>query len=41
MRVLERFTLLEVPERQAQRILQEVNGTEINGQSLRLEAART
>jgi ATP-dependent RNA helicase DeaD len=41
VRVLERFSFLEVPERQAQRILQEVNGTEINGQSLRLEAART
>jgi len=41
VRVLERFSFLEVPERQAQRILQEVNGTEINGQSLRLEAAKT
>ena len=41
VRVLERFTFLEVPERQAQRILQEVNGTEIHGHSLRLEAARS
>jgi ATP-dependent RNA helicase DeaD len=41
VRVLERFSFVEVPERQAQRIVERVNGTEIHGQPLRLEPART
>ncbi len=41
VRVLERFSFVEVPERQAQQIVERVNGTEIHGQPLRLEPART
>ncbi len=41
VRVLERFSFVEVPEGQAQRIVERVNGTEIHGQPLRLEPART
>jgi ATP-dependent RNA helicase DeaD len=41
VRVLERFSFVEVPERQAQRIVERVSGTEIRGQQLRLEPART
>jgi ATP-dependent RNA helicase DeaD len=41
VRVLDRFSFVEVPERQVQRIIERVNGTEIHGQPLRLEPART
>jgi ATP-dependent RNA helicase DeaD len=39
VRVLERFTLLEVPERDAERVVDQVSGTEVCGQSVRLEPA--
>jgi ATP-dependent RNA helicase DeaD len=39
IRVLERFTFLEVPEREAERVVARVNGTELNGERLRLELA--
>jgi ATP-dependent RNA helicase DeaD len=41
VRVLERFSFVEVPEQQAERIVDSVNGTEINGARLRLEVARS
>src|SRR5689334_6166726 len=41
VRVLERFTLLEVPERDAERVVEEVTGTEVCGQPVRLEPAAT
>ena len=40
VRVLERFSFVEVPESQAGRIVESVDGTEVNGQPLRVEAAR-
>jgi ATP-dependent RNA helicase DeaD len=40
VRVLERFTFLEVPERDAERVVNEVSGTKLNGETLRLEQAR-
>jgi ATP-dependent RNA helicase DeaD len=40
VRVLERFTFLEVPEDDAGRVIDRVNGTEFRGQPLRLELAR-
>ncbi|MBV9197153.1 MAG: DEAD/DEAH box helicase [Solirubrobacterales bacterium] len=40
VRVLERFTLVEVPEDQAERIVELVSGASLNGQMLRLEPAR-
>jgi ATP-dependent RNA helicase DeaD len=40
VRVLERFTFLEVPENDAGRVIDRVNGTEFRGQRLRLELAR-
>jgi ATP-dependent RNA helicase DeaD len=40
VRVLERFALVEVPERDAQRVVALVGGTRVRGQSLRLEPAR-
>jgi ATP-dependent RNA helicase DeaD len=39
VRVLERFTLLEVPERDAERVVDRVSGTEVCGQPVRLEPA--
>ena len=39
LRVLERFTLLEVPEKEAERVVDEVSGTEVCGQPVRLEPA--
>lgn len=40
VRVLERFTLLEVPESDAARVVAEVDGTEWGGEPLRLELAK-
>jgi ATP-dependent RNA helicase DeaD len=40
VRVLERFSLLSVPRREAERIVAAVDGTALNGNSLRLELAR-
>jgi ATP-dependent RNA helicase DeaD len=40
VRVLERFAFAEVPEREVERIVDLVSGTEIRGVALRLEAAR-
>jgi ATP-dependent RNA helicase DeaD len=39
VRVLERFTLLEVPEQEADRVVDRVSGTELCGQLVRLEPA--
>jgi ATP-dependent RNA helicase DeaD len=39
VRVLERFTLLEVPEREADRVVDRVSGTEVCGQAVQLERA--
>src|SRR5919205_37032 len=41
VRVLERFSLFAVPRSEAERIVEAVNGTPLNGTSLRLEVART
>jgi ATP-dependent RNA helicase DeaD len=41
VRMLERFSFVEVPESQAPRIVDSVDGTEVNGLSLRLEPARS
>jgi ATP-dependent RNA helicase DeaD len=40
VRVLERFAFLEVPAAEASRVVEAVDGTEIRGVKLRLEAAR-
>ena len=40
VRVLERFAFVEVPERDAKRVVELVNGAEVHGQRLRLEPAR-
>ena len=40
VRVLERFSLLSVPRRDAQRVVDAVEGTPLDGASLRLEIAR-
>jgi ATP-dependent RNA helicase DeaD len=40
VRVLDRFTFLEVPEAEAKRVVELVNGSEVRGQSLHLEPAR-
>jgi ATP-dependent RNA helicase DeaD len=40
VRVLERFAFVEVPERDAERVVELVSGAEVNGHRLRLEAAR-
>jgi ATP-dependent RNA helicase DeaD len=40
VRVLERFALLDVPERDAERVVELANGARVNGHSLRLELAR-
>jgi len=39
VRVLERFAFVEVPEREADRVVREVSGTEVRGAELRLEPA--
>jgi ATP-dependent RNA helicase DeaD len=39
VRVLERFTLLEVPEADVERVVERVSGTEVCGQPVRLEPA--
>jgi ATP-dependent RNA helicase DeaD len=41
VRVLERFTLLSVPESEAERVVAEVAGTKVHGAQLRLELARS
>jgi ATP-dependent RNA helicase DeaD len=41
VRVLERFSFVEVPERDAQRVVELVGGTEVRGHQLRLEPTRT
>jgi ATP-dependent RNA helicase DeaD len=40
VRVLERFVLVEVPAREAERVVAQVRGTEVRGHPLQLEAAR-
>jgi ATP-dependent RNA helicase DeaD len=40
VRVLEHFSLLSVPRSEAERIVAAVDGTAVNGASLRLEVAR-
>jgi ATP-dependent RNA helicase DeaD len=39
VRVLERFAFVEVPDREAQRVVELVSGAEVRGQRLRLEPA--
>ncbi len=39
VRILERFAFVEVPERDALRVIESVSGTEVRGQRLRLEPA--
>jgi ATP-dependent RNA helicase DeaD len=41
VRVLERFTLLEVPEKDLDRVVDRVSGTELLGQAVQLEPAAT
>jgi ATP-dependent RNA helicase DeaD len=41
VRVLERFTFLEVPEDEADRIVERLTDTDLNGHRLRVELART
>jgi ATP-dependent RNA helicase DeaD len=41
VRVLERFSFVEVPESEAERVVSSVGGTEIRGHVLRIEPART
>jgi ATP-dependent RNA helicase DeaD len=41
VRVLERFSLMSVPRSEAERIVEAVDGTPLNGTSLRVEVART
>src|ERR1700756_1104434 len=41
VRMLEHFSFVEVPESQAPRIVDSVDGTEVNGLPLRVETART
>ena len=40
VRVLERFSFLSVPLSEAERVVASVNGTPVNGTTLRLEIAR-
>jgi ATP-dependent RNA helicase DeaD len=40
VRLLERFSFVEVPEREAERVVELVDGTEVRGQTLRVEPAR-
>jgi ATP-dependent RNA helicase DeaD len=41
VRVLEHFTFLEVPEDEADRIVERLTDTDLNGHRLRVELART
>jgi ATP-dependent RNA helicase DeaD len=41
VRMLERFTFLEVPESEAERVVEQVSGTELGGRPVRVETART
>jgi ATP-dependent RNA helicase DeaD len=41
VRVLERFSFCEVPEQDAQRVVEQTGGTEVRGHVLRLELARS
>jgi ATP-dependent RNA helicase DeaD len=41
VRVLERFAFAEVPEKDAERVVEQTGGTEVRGHVLRLELART
>jgi ATP-dependent RNA helicase DeaD len=41
VRVLERFCFVEVPEKDAERVVAQTGGTEVRGHVLRLELART
>jgi ATP-dependent RNA helicase DeaD len=41
VRVLERFSFVEVPQKDAERVIEQTGGTEIRGRVLRLELART
>ncbi len=40
VRVLERFAFVEVPERDAERVIERTGGTEVRGHVLALERAR-
>jgi ATP-dependent RNA helicase DeaD len=40
VRILERFAFVEVPESEAQRVVEKTGGTDVHGHSLRLEVAR-
>jgi len=40
VRVLEQFAFVEVPERDAQRVVELVSGSQVRGHELRLEPAR-
>jgi ATP-dependent RNA helicase DeaD len=40
VRVLERFAFAEVPEREAERVVEQTGGTEIRGHVLQLELAK-
>ena len=40
MRVLERFAFAEVPEQDAERVIESADGIEVGGRPLRLELAR-
>jgi len=40
VRILERFAFVEVPESEAERVVEKTGGTEVRGHTLRLELAR-
>jgi hypothetical protein len=39
--VLERFSFVQVPQQDAERVIEQTGGTEVRGHVLRLERART
>jgi ATP-dependent RNA helicase DeaD len=41
VRVLERFSFVEVPQKDAERVIEQTGGTKVHGHVLRLELART
>jgi ATP-dependent RNA helicase DeaD len=41
VRMLERFTFVEVPETEAERVVEQVSGTDLGGRPVRVETART
>ncbi|MGH2870104.1 MAG: DbpA RNA binding domain-containing protein, partial [Solirubrobacteraceae bacterium] len=41
VRVLEHFAFVEVPEDQAEHVIEATGGTEVRGHALRIELART